>query len=255
MQTSNTELLQFKDIWKTYQIGDTILHALRGINLTIVKGEFTAIMGASGSGKSTLMNLLGCMDRPTKGKYFFLNEDTTIQNNKQHAKLRRENFGFVFQSYNLLSRTSVFENVELPCLYSSKHNKKKRKEIVLNALEQVGLSDRFKSKSNLLSGGQQQRVAIARAIVNNPHVIFADEPTGNLDTRTSYEIISIFQKLNQQGTTIILVTHEPDIADFANRKIVFKDGKIISDTQNINPKNAQEEFEKLPLIDETPDML
>jgi putative ABC transport system ATP-binding protein len=252
MKTSHDELVQIKDLWKTYHTGDTVLHALRGINLSVSQGEFTAIMGASGSGKSTLMNILGCMDKQSKGEYYFMNIDTAAQNNNGLAKLRREKFGFVFQSYNLLTRTSVFENVELPLLYGSKYSKKQRKEIVLNALDKVGLKDRSYNKSNLLSGGQQQRVAIARAIVNNPYVIFADEPTGNLDTRTSYEIISIFQKLNKQGTTIIMVTHENDIADFAMRKIVFRDGKITSDTQNPNPKNAEDEFNKLPVTDEIP---
>ncbi len=246
---SQTALIQIENLWKTFIMGDTTLHALRGINLSITNGEFTAIMGASGSGKSTLMNILGCMDRPTKGNYCFLEKDINLQNSKGLAKIRREKFGFVFQSYNLLSRTSVYENVELPLLYGSQYNRKQRKEIVLQALEKVGLKDRCNNKSNLLSGGQQQRVAIARAIVNNPFVIFADEPTGNLDTRTSYEIIALFQKLNEQGTTIILVTHENDIADFAKRKIVFRDGKIITDTINSQPKNAQQEFNQLPIVD------
>jgi len=220
---SHTKLIQLKELWKIYSTGGVPLHALRGINLSIDKGEFLAIMGVSGSGKSTLMNILGCLDKPTKGQYLFMDIETTLQNNIGLAWLRRNNFGFVFQSYNLLSRTSAYENVELPLLYASKFKKNKRREIVLNALDKVGLKDKIKSLPNQLSGGQQQRVAIARAIINNPFVIFADEPTGNLDTRTSFEIMLIFQKLNEQGTTIILVTHE---------------------------RNAEEEYKKLPVEEE-----
>jgi putative ABC transport system ATP-binding protein len=220
--TSQLSLINITDLWKTYYTGDIPLHALRGINLSIDNNEFMAIMGVSGSGKSTLMNILGCLDKPTKGKYLFTDIDTTTQTNVELAWLRRQKFGFVFQSYNLLARTTAFENVELPLLYGSNYKKSKRKEIVLKALDRVGLSDKVYNMPNQLSGGQQQRVAIARAIVNNPFVIFADEPTGNLDTRTSFEIMSIFQKLNEQGTTIILVTHENDIADFTKRKIFFR---------------------------------
>ena len=251
MSASSSSFIRITDLWKTYFTGSVALNALRGINIDIQNGEFLAIMGVSGSGKSTLMNMLGCLDKPTKGKYYYMDTDTTLQNNKELAWLRRKNFGFVFQSYNLLPRTTAFENVELPLLYGSKYKRNKRKEIVLNALNEVGLKDKIYSLPNQLSGGQQQRVAIARAIVNNPFVIFGDEPTGNLDTRMSFEILSIFQKLNLQGTTIILVTHENDIADFTKRKIVFRDGRIISDTININPKNAEEELTKLPVEEET----
>ncbi|MES2398094.1 MAG: ABC transporter ATP-binding protein [Bacteroidota bacterium] len=239
-------IVQIENIWKTFTTGDIVLHALRGINLRVLHGELVAIMGASGSGKSTLMNIMGCLDKATKGKYYFKDTDTASKSNTELAKLRRENFGFVFQSYNLLPRTTAFENVELPLLYGSKYNSKQRKEIVLNALTRVGLQEKIYNKTNQLSGGQQQRVAIARAIVNNPAIIFADEPTGNLDTRTSYEIMSIFQELNKQGSTIILVTHETDIANFAKRKIVFRDGKIITDISN-EQKNAVEELLKLPV--------
>ena len=228
-----------------------MFNALRGITLSVDKGELLAIMGSSGSGKSTFMNILGCLDRPTKGKYFFNGLDTTIQSNTELALVRRNNFGFVFQSYNLLSRTSAYENVELPLLYHGlKAGRGTRKEVVLSALKQVGLEDKVNNKTNELSGGQQQRVAIARALVNDPILIFADEPTGNLDTRTSFEIMSFLQELNKKGTTIVLVTHENDIADFAKRKVVFRDGKIISDVVNTDVKDAATELHKLPVLDD-----
>lgn len=236
--------IQIQNLWKTYATGDIVFHALRGINLSIMQGEMVAIMGASGSGKSTLMNILGCLDRSTNGKYIFKQIDTTTKDNTTLANIRRNSFGFVFQSYNLLPKTTAFENVELPLLYGSKLNSNQRKEVVLNAIKKVGLENKIYNKTNQLSGGQQQRVAIARAIVNNPEIIFADEPTGNLDTYTSHEIMSIFQQLNNQGSTIIIVTHEVDIANFTKRKIVFRDGKIISDTPN-TPNNAMEELIKL----------
>src|ERR1019366_6387417 len=207
-----TPIIEATDIWKSFDSGGTLFNALRGITLRIAKGELVAIMGASGSGKSTFMNILGCLDRPSKGKYFFNGTDTTLKNNNELALMRRNNFGFVFQSYNLLPRTSTYENVELPLLYQGlKFGRAKRREMVLTALKQVGLEDKMSNKTNQLSGGQQQRVAIARALVNNPILIFADEPTGNLDTRTSFEIMTILQNLNAQGTTIVLVTHENDI--------------------------------------------
>jgi len=243
-------LIRVVDIYKTYQMGEVRIHALRGINLDIYKGDFIAVMGASGSGKSTLMNILGCLDRPSKGKYFFDNVDTSGNSNTELARIRRNNVGFVFQAYNLLSRTTAYDNVELPLLYSKKYKSSKRKELVLNALESVGLKDRMNSKPNQLSGGQQQRVAIARSIVNNPAVIYADEPTGNLDSHTSLEIMAIFQELNQHGTTIVLVTHESDVADFCKSKVVFRDGKIITSKINDNQKNALEELAKLPAIDD-----
>lgn len=243
-------IIKIIDLWKTYITGDVSFHALKGINLEIYEGEYVAIMGTSGSGKSTLMNILGCLDKATKGKYIFKDIDTSTKTNTDLAKVRRHNFGFVFQSYNLISRTSAFENVELPLLYGSQFSKSKRAEVVLKALEEVGLSDKIQSKPNELSGGQQQRVAIARSLVNNPSIIFADEPTGNLDTRTSFEIMSILQKLNNLGSTIILVTHENDIADFTKRKVVFRDGKIISDIENQNQKSAVEELANLPVENE-----
>lgn len=243
----NKNIIEVVDIWKTFNTGGTPFNALRGITLSVQVGELVAIMGASGSGKSTFMNILGCLDRPTKGKYLFDGIDTTEKTNTELAILRRNNFGFVFQNYNLLARTTSYENVELPLLYHGlKLSRTKRRELVLAALKQVGLESKIYNKTNELSGGQQQRVAIARALVNNPMLIFADEPTGNLDTHTSFEIMSFLQQLNASGTTIILVTHENDIADFAKRKVVFRDGKIISDELNPQVKNAAEELRELP---------
>jgi putative ABC transport system ATP-binding protein len=243
-------IITVTDIWKTFVSGETQFNALRGINLEIRSNELVAIMGASGSGKSTFMNILGCLDRPTKGKYIFNGIDTTLKNNTELALLRRSYFGFVFQSYNLLARTTAYENVELPLLYYGfKYGRSERREMVINALKKVKLEDKINNKTNELSGGQQQRVAIARAIVNNPKIIFADEPTGNLDTRTSFDIMAIIQQLNVQGTTVVLVTHEPDIAAFARRKVVFRDGKIISDEINKTPLNAAIENTKLPIVD------
>jgi len=251
MENKAQPLIEVKDIWKTFLTGGTAFSALRGINLNVFPQELMAIMGASGSGKSTFMNMLGCLDRPTKGKYLFDGTDTTTKNNTELALMRRDNFGFIFQSYNLLPRTTAFENVELPLLYYGfKYGRSQRKDMVMAALKQVGLEQKVYNKTNELSGGQQQRVAIARAIINNPKVIFADEPTGNLDTRTSFDIMAIIQGLNEKGTTVVIVTHEPDISDFAKRKVVFKDGQIISDDINQQPKNAAAERLKLPELKE-----
>jgi putative ABC transport system ATP-binding protein len=251
MEDSAKPVIEVKDVWRTFVTGGTPFSALRGINLSVMPKELMAIMGASGSGKSTFMNMLGCLDRPTKGKYFFNGIDTTEKSNTELALLRRDNFGFVFQSYNLLPRTTSYENVELPLLYYGyKYGKSQRRDMVMAALKQVGLEEKVYNKTNELSGGQQQRLAIARAIINNPKVIFADEPTGNLDTRTSFDIMAIVQSLNEKGTTVVIVTHEPDIADFAKRKVVFKDGQIISDEPNQQPKNAAEERLKLPELKE-----
>lgn len=230
----NKPLIIAENIIKTYKIGEIEINALRGVSFEIYNGDFVSIMGASGSGKSTMMNILGCLDRPTSGKYLFKDNDITNLNNNELAKIRRDNIGFVFQSYNLLARTTSFDNVEMPLIYAKKYKSRERKIMVQNALESVGLADRMHNKSNQLSGGQQQRVAIARAIVNNPSVIFADEPTGNLDSETSVEIMNIFMELNKQGTTIVLVTHENDVADYCKSKMIFKDGKLIS---NINLTN------------------
>lgn len=251
MENTEKPIIEVKDIWKTFLTGGTTFSALRGVSLSVHQKELIAIMGASGSGKSTFMNILGCLDRPTKGNYFFNGLDTTVKTNTELALLRRDYFGFIFQSYNLLPRTSAFENIELPLLYYGyKYGRSQRREMVMNALKQVGLEDKVNNKTNELSGGQQQRVAIARAIVNNPKIIFADEPTGNLDTRTSFDIMAIIQGLNEAGTTVVLVTHENDISDFAKRKVVFRDGQIITDSPNEDVKNAAEERLKLPELSE-----
>ncbi len=226
-------------------MGDNVVNALGGVSVEINKGDFVAIMGASGSGKSTFMNIIGCLDLPTSGEYFLDGVNVETLNKDQLAGLRNKKIGFVFQSFNILARTSAIENVELPLLYDGSVNNKDRRERAFEALKSVGLADRIDSMPNQLSGGQQQRVAIARALVNNPVVIMADEPTGNLDTRTSYEIMEIFQKLNEKGSTIVMVTHETDIAQFALSNILFKDGKIISNIKVANRKNATEEFKKM----------
>jgi len=237
-------LISVKNLEKVYKTGDVEMHAVKNISLEIHKGEFVAIMGASGSGKSTFMNILGCLDSPTSGEYSMDGIDILKLDKNQLAELRNKKIGFIFQSFNILTRTSALENVELPLLYNKKINSKERKERAMNALKSVGLADRTKSMPNQLSGGQQQRVAIARALVNNPVVIMADEPTGNLDSRTSYEIMQIFQELNAKGITIVMVTHEPDIAQFALSNIIFKDGKIISNNLVKERKVAADELKK-----------
>jgi len=243
------KLIEIENLSKVYKTGDFEVHALRGISLNVKKGEFVAIMGASGSGKSTFMNILGCLDKPTKGRYILDGIEVGGLNRDQLAEIRNKKIGFVFQGFNLLSRTSALENVELPLFYCS-ISQKERKEKALEALKIVGLADRIHHHPNQLSGGQQQRVAIARALVNNPSIILADEPTGNLDSRTSVEVMEIFQKLNEEGKTIVLVTHEPDIASFTKRHILFRDGKIKSDNLNNDIRIASEVIKYLPKIDE-----
>ncbi len=226
---SNNKVIDIRNLHKYYQMGDEQVKALRGVDLSINKGEFVAIMGASGSGKSTLLNILGCLDLPTSGDYFLDGENVKLLNRNQLAEIRNQKLGFVFQSYNLLPRTSALENVELPLLYNPLVSGAERRQRAQEALIAVGLKDRMKHLSNQMSGGQQQRVAIARSMVNNPNVIFADEATGNLDTRTSFEIMALFQELNDKGMTICFVTHEPEIAEFTKRNIVFRDGVLIKD--------------------------
>ncbi len=227
-----SELIRVEELHKVYRMGDVEVPALRGINLTIERGEFVAVMGSSGSGKSTFMNILGCLDRPTMGKYFLEQEEVGSLSPDQWAHIRNKRIGFVFQGFNLLSRTTALENVELPMMYNGFHGVERQARAV-EVLGLVGLGERLDHTPNRLSGGQQQRVAIARALVNRPSLILADEPTGNLDSATSGEIMALFQRLNrEQGITIILVTHEPDIADHAERQIAFKDGLVISDRPN-----------------------
>lgn len=248
-QNQNGSLIEIEHLMRTYMLGEVEVHALRGVSLNVMEGEFAAIMGASGSGKSTFMNILGCLDKPTKGKYILDGIDVSGLTRDELALIRNKKIGFVFQGFNLLSRTSAIENVELPLFYDSVSSKE-RKEKSIEALTTVGLEDRIHHYPNQLSGGQQQRVAIARALVNSPSIVLADEPTGNLDSRTSVEVMEIFQNLNDKGITIILVTHEPDIASFAKRHILFRDGKIKSDKSNINCRRASEVIKTMPVIDD-----
>jgi putative ABC transport system ATP-binding protein len=245
----NDGLIKIDNLEKTYAMGDVQVHALRGVSLSVSRKEFVAIMGASGSGKSTFMNILGCLDKPTNGSYILDNINVGGLSRDELALIRNRKIGFVFQGFNLLSRTTALENVELPLFYNSTSTKL-RKEKSIEALKKVGLGERIYHYPNQLSGGQQQRVAIARALVNDPSIVLADEPTGNLDSKTSIEVMEIFQKLNDQGITIILVTHEPDIALFAKRHIVFRDGKIKSDRINEKPNNASEELKTISSIDD-----
>lgn len=240
-------IIEIRNLRKDYQVGEVTVHALRGVDLRIQKGEFVAIMGASGSGKSTMLNILGCLDKPTAGDYLLDGISVNSMNKDELARLRNKKLGFVFQSYNLLARTTALENVELPLFYNSKVKSQDRRLSALKALQAVGLSDRMHHMPNQLSGGQQQRVAIARSLVNNPVLILADEPTGNLDTRTSVEIMDLFQELNATGRTIVFVTHEPDIAKFATRNVIFRDGKIVREFQVNERSNAKEILKTLPM--------
>ncbi|MCU1265616.1 MAG: transporter-related protein [Acidobacteria bacterium] len=241
-------VIQLDHVHKTYKMGDVEVHALRGISLTIREGEFVAIMGASGSGKSTTMNIIGCLDRPTRGTYVLDGSDVSEMSKDERADIRCQKIGFVFQGFNLLSRTSALENVELPMLYLGVGTAERDRR-ALEALAAVGLAGREQNNPNQLSGGQQQRVAVARALVNNPALILADEPTGNLDSRTSVEVMEIFQRLNRErGITLVLVTHEPDIAEYATRVVVFKDGKIKKDYQVEDQRDAAEELRNLPIV-------
>jgi len=246
-------VIQLENIHKTYKMGDVQVHALRGASLTIREGEFVAIMGASGSGKSTTMNILGCLDRPSKGTYILDGEDVSAMSKDQRADIRSRKIGFVFQGFNLLSRTSALENVELPMLYAGVSGPQ-RHERAMKSLAAVGLAGREQNHPNQLSGGQQQRVAVARALVNDPALILADEPTGNLDSRTAVEVMEIFQRLNRErGITLVLVTHEPDIAQYAQRVVVLKDGKIRKDYEVEDQRDAAEELKHLPAIQDDDD--
>src|SRR2546421_11505147 len=242
-------VLLVQEVHKYYELGETRVHALRGVSIEIARGEFVAIMGASGGGKSTFMNILGCLDKPSAGRYLLEGIEVSSLSKKELATIRNHKLGFVFQGFNLLSRTTALENVELPTLYAriSKAEGEKRSR---EALALVGLADRISHFPSQLSGGQQQRVAIARALVNRPSILLADEPTGNLDSRTSVEIMDIFQKLNDDGLTVVLVTHEPDIAQYAKRGIQFRDGKIRRDERTENQPRASEVIKHLPSLED-----
>jgi putative ABC transport system ATP-binding protein len=242
-------VIRVEEVHKYYELGETRVHALRGVSLEIQRGEFAAIMGASGSGKSTFMNMLGCLDRPSSGRYLLEGIDVTEHDKTALALIRNQKIGFVFQGFNLLARTTALENTELPTIYT-KIGKAEREKRASEALALVGLAERAHHFPSQMSGGQQQRVAIARALVNHPSILLADEPTGNLDSRTSVEIMEIFQTLNEKGLTIVLVTHENDIAQFAKRVLVFRDGKIHKDNPVLNRPRAVEVLKTLPTLDD-----
>ncbi len=239
-------VIELQDVRRNFRVGDETVHALRGISFKIYEGEFVTIMGTSGSGKSTLLNQLGCLDTPTSGEYYLDGTAVRTMTKNQRAKLRNRKIGFVFQNYNLLPKTTAVENVELPLMYNSKYNAAQRREAAIKALQAVGLGDRLDHKSNQMSGGQMQRVAIARALVNDPAVILADEATGNLDTRTSFEMLVLFQRLHAEGRTIIFVTHNPEIAQYSSRNIMLRDGKIREDVLNDHILSAAEALAALP---------
>ena len=243
----DNEVIRLEDIKRDFKVGSEVVHALRGVSFSIMEGEFVTIMGSSGSGKSTLLNTLGCLDTPTAGEYYLDGVAVRTMNKDQRATLRNRKIGFVFQNYNLLAKTTAIENVELPLLYNPKYSRKERYDMSVEALKAVGLGDRLEHKSNQMSGGQMQRVAIARALVNNPAVILADEATGNLDTRTSFEVLVLFQKLHSEGRTIIFVTHNPEIAMYSTRTITLKDGRVISDEYNGKILDAAEALAALPV--------
>lgn len=243
-------VIELQDVKRNFVVGEETVHALRGISFKIYEGEFVTIMGTSGSGKSTLLNQLGCLDTPSSGEYFLDGTPVRKMSKSQRAKLRNRKIGFVFQNYNLLPKTTAVENVELPLMYNSKYNAAQRREAAIQALEAVGLGNRLEHKSNQMSGGQMQRVAIARALVNDPAVILADEATGNLDTRTSFEILVLFQRLHAEGRTIIFVTHNPEIAQYSSRNITLRDGHVTADTVNTNILNAADALARLPKNDD-----
>jgi putative ABC transport system ATP-binding protein len=247
--SSEPSVIRVDDVHKYYDLGETRVHALRGVSIQIHRGEFAAIMGASGSGKSTFMNVLGCLDHPSSGRYLLEGVDVSKHDKRALASIRNQKIGFVFQGFNLLARTTALENVELPTLYT-KLDRLERARRSTAALTMVGLAERAQHYPSQLSGGQQQRVAVARALVNRPSILLADEPTGNLDSRTSVEIMAVFQKLNDEGLTIVLVTHELDVAQFAKRVLVFKDGRIRKDDVNRRPPRAEEVLKTLPTLED-----
>lgn len=244
------KVIELHNIKRNFQVGEETVHALRGVSFTINEGEFVTIMGTSGSGKSTLLNTLGCLDTPSSGEYLLDGISVRTMSKPQRAILRNRKIGFVFQSYNLLPKTTAVENVELPLMYNASVSASERRRRAIEALQAVGLGDRLEHKSNQMSGGQMQRVAIARALVNNPAVILADEATGNLDTRTSFDILVLFQKLHAEGRTIIFVTHNPEIAQYSSRNIVLRDGQVKEDTENQNIQSAAKALAALPLPEE-----
>lgn len=241
------EIIRIDKLKRYFKVGDETVKALRGVSFTIYEGEFVTIMGTSGSGKSTLLNTLGCLDTPTSGDYFLDGINVRGMGKNERARIRNRKIGFIFQNYNLLPKTTALENVELPLLYNSSISAKQRSEMAEKCLREVGLGDRLYHRSNQMSGGQQQRVAIARALVNNPVIILADEATGNLDTRTSFSILTLFQKLYKEGKTLIFVTHNPEIAMYSSRNILLKDGRIVSDEYNNDIKSAEEVYNSLPV--------
>ncbi len=244
------KVIEIQNIKRNFQVGDETVHALRGVSFNINEGEFVTIMGTSGSGKSTLLNILGCLDTPTSGEYLLDDIPVRTMSKPQRAVLRNRKIGFVFQSYNLLPKTTAVENVELPLMYNSAVSASERRRRAIESLQAVGLGDRLEHKSNQMSGGQMQRVAIARALVNNPAVILADEATGNLDRRTSFEILVLFQKLHAEGRTIIFVTHNPELSQYSSRNIRLRDGHVIEDTANPEILSAAEALAALPKNDE-----
>ena len=245
--TERKVVIELQDVRRNFLVGEETVHALRGVSFKIYEGEFVTIMGKSGSGKSTLLNQLGCLDTPSSGEYILDGVPVRTMSRSQRAVLRNRKIGFIFQNYNLLAKTTSVENVELPLMYNSSVSAEERHNRAIEALKAVGLGDRLYHKSNQMSGGQMQRVAIARPLVNNPAVILADEATGNLDTRTSFEILVLFQKLHAEGRTIIFVTHNPDIANYSSRNIMLRDGKVISDEVNNNIMSAAEGLAALPI--------
>jgi len=249
MTARETPVIRAEDIHKYYELGETRVHALRGVSVEVQPGEFVAVMGASGSGKSTFMNILGCLDRPSSGRYLLEGGDVSQHDKRALALIRNQKIGFVFQGFNLLARTTALENTELPTLYSKISNEERHRRAA-DALAMVGLADRAEHFPSQMSGGQQQRVAVARALVNHPSILLADEPTGNLDSRTSVEIMEVFQGLNDKGLTVVMVTHEHDIAEFAKRVLVFRDGKIRKDEPVRNRPRAAEVLKTLPTLED-----